>query len=84
MSTDDNLLYLLRNVTVRRLHAALLRDGFTLRRQRGSGRIYTHPDGRITNIHYHGGGETLPRGTLGSVLQAVGWTAEDARRLRLL
>lgn len=36
----------LRGLTARELTRALLRDGFGLRRQRGSHQRYVHPDGR--------------------------------------
>jgi len=85
--TDDlaELLHLLRNTPVRELVSALRRDGFVLDREtRTGGRIYSHPDGRITVIHYHHGSDTLTRRTLRSVLEATSWTREDARRLDLI
>jgi predicted RNA binding protein YcfA (HicA-like mRNA interferase family) len=78
------LLHLLRNIPVRELVTALRRDGFVLEREtRTGGRIYSHPDGRITVIHYHHGSDTLTRRTLRSVLEATRWTREDVRRLAL-
>jgi predicted RNA binding protein YcfA (HicA-like mRNA interferase family) len=85
--TDDlgQLVHLLRNTPVRELIAALRRDGFSLECQtRTGGRIYGHPDGRLTTIHYHTGSDTLTRKTLRSVLQATRWTEDDLLRLRLL
>ena len=84
---DDlgELLHLLRNIPVRELVTALRRDGFVLEREtRTGGRIYSHPDGRITVIHYHHGSDTLTRRTLRSVLEATRWTREDVRRLDLI
>jgi predicted RNA binding protein YcfA (HicA-like mRNA interferase family) len=79
------LVHLLRNTPVRERIAALRRAGFALEREtRTGGRIYSHPDGRITSIHYHSGSDTLTRKTLRSVLQATRWTEEDLRRLRLI
>jgi len=79
------LLNRLRNTSVRDIVAALERDGFTLRRStQTGGRIYAHPDGRITVVHFHKGNETLPIGTLRSILQAVSWTQADAKRLGLI
>jgi len=46
--------------------------------------IYSHPDSRLTSIHYHTGSDTLTRKTLRSVLQATRWTEDDLRRLGLL
>lgn len=85
MSETGELVHLLRNLPVSQLIRALERDGFTLRRStRTGGRIYVHPDGRLTVVHYHHGSDTLPRKTLKSVLDAIGWTQDDARRLGLL
>jgi predicted RNA binding protein YcfA (HicA-like mRNA interferase family) len=85
--TDDlsELVHLLRNTPVRELVSSLRRDGFVLERETSTGgRIYSHPDGRITVIHYHHGSDTLTRRTLRSVLEATQWTLQDLRRLRLL
>lgn len=84
--TEDlpEILHLLRNTPVRELVSALRRDGFVLERETHTGgRIYSHPDGRITVIHYHHGSDTLTRRTLRSVLEATRWTRGDARRLGL-
>ena len=79
------LVHLLRNTAVRSIIRALQRDGFSLERETQTGaRIYYHPDGRITVIHYHRGSDTLTRKTLQSVLEATHWTEEDLRRLRLI
>ena len=85
--TDDlsELIHLLRNTPARELVSALRRDRFILEREtRTGGRIYSHPDGRLTVIHYHHGSDTLTRRTLRSVLEATRWTLEDIRRLRLV
>ena len=69
MTYRNSVIRLLRNIPVRDLVAALERDGFRLRRNTRTGaRIYSHPDGRMTVVHYHRGGDTLPRGTLGDVI----------------
>ena len=75
----------LRNVPVGEIVRALERDGFTLsRRSRSSSRAYTHPDGRKVFIHYHRPNETIPRGTLGNIIQSARWTEADAVRLGLI
>ena len=74
----------LRNLPVRKIIRALERDGFTYQRKKGAGRLYRHPDGRRTVIHYHHGSDTLPIGTLRSVLEATRWTEEDLKGLTLL
>ena len=85
MTEGGGLLHLLRNLPVSQLVRALERDGFTLRRAtRTGGRIYAHPDGRLTVVHYHHGSDTLTRKTLKSVLDAVGWNEADAKRLALI
>jgi predicted RNA binding protein YcfA (HicA-like mRNA interferase family) len=85
MSGPGKLVHLLRNTPVRELIRALRKDGFALERKtRGGGRIYGHPDGRVVVIHYHHGHDTLPRGTLGSVLQGTRWTEADLKRLKLI
>ena len=85
MSDIGKLVHLLRNTPVRDLIKALERDGFTLkRRTRRRGHIYAHPDGRIVVVHYHKGSDTLPRGTLKSILAGTRWTEEDLKRLGLL
>jgi len=82
---EESLVHLLRNIPVSQLIRALERDGFTLRRSTQTGsRIYAHPDGRLTVMHYHHGNDTLTRKTLKSVLGAVGWDRADAKRLGLI
>ena len=80
----SHILRQLRNTSVQELIRALERDGFTYRRAKGAGRVYRHPDGRRTVIHYHHGSDTLPIGTLRSVLRGARWTVEDVRRLGLV
>lgn len=81
----SNLLNRLKNTKVCDLVSALERDGFTLRRSTlTGGRIYAHPDGRLTVVHFHKGSETLPIGTLKSIVQAVQWNEADAKRLGLM
>ena len=85
MRNPGRLVHLLRNTPVREIIRALERDGFIRNnRARTGGFWYRHPDGRSLPIHYHTGGETLPRKTLASVIHATQWTEEDARRLGLL
>ena len=85
MTNAPSLIRLLRNKPVGEIERALLRDGFQVIRQTRTGsRFYKASDGRRTVIHYHRGSDTLPPGTLGSVLSATGWTEADARRLGLI
>ena len=84
MTLPAHLLQRLRNTSVGDLVRALERDGFIYRRSRGSGRVYRHDDGRRTVVHFHSRGETLPLGTLRSILVGTRWHEEDLRRLGLL
>ncbi len=43
----------LRSATAREIVAALSRDGFTLKRTKGSHRRYAHTDGRRVTVSYH-------------------------------
>lgn len=85
MTDVGHLVHLLRNTSVKKLIRALERAGFELARStRAGSRIYKHPDGRLTVIHYHRASDTLTRKTLSSVLQATRWEEEDLRRLGLI
>ena len=85
MNEEGSLVHLLRNLPVSQLIRALERDGFALRRSTQTGsRIYAHPDGRLTVVHYHHGSDTLTRKTLKSVLDAARWDHTDVKRLGLI
>lgn len=85
MIDSGELTHLLRNTPVRELINTLRKDGFSLEREtRTGGRIYSHPDGRITVIHYHHRSDTLTRKTLRSVLEATHWTKDDLKRLDVI
>ena len=72
-----------RSVTAREFVAALTRSGFTLRRVRGSHRVYGNPDGRRVIVAYHGLGETFPIGTLRAMISDAGWSDEELNKLDL-
>jgi predicted RNA binding protein YcfA (HicA-like mRNA interferase family) len=75
----------IRNLTARRIIAALLRDGFTLSAQNGSHQRYRHIDGRRVTVTYHRAGDTFPLGTLRSMIEVQAkWTDDDLHRLGLL
>jgi predicted RNA binding protein YcfA (HicA-like mRNA interferase family) len=73
-----------RGVTARRFIQALHDDGFTLRRTRGSHRIYAHTDGRRVVVSYHRLGDTFPVGLLRALIADAGWDDERLRVLGLL
>ena len=72
-----------RGITARRLLRALKDDGFTLKRTRGSHRIYAHPDGRRVVLAYHRLNDTFPLGTLKAMISDAGWNEHDLHRLNL-
>ena len=77
----------LRSLTARAraLVSALERDGFSLDRQRGSHRLYKHPDGRRVTVSFHRPGDTFVPKTLRSILELQArWTTADLKRLRLI
>jgi predicted RNA binding protein YcfA (HicA-like mRNA interferase family) len=59
---------------------ALEKAGFKVARVAGSHHILRHPDGRGTTVPVHPGRD-LAKGTLRGILDDVGLTAEDLRRL---
>jgi predicted RNA binding protein YcfA (HicA-like mRNA interferase family) len=73
-----------RNLTARKLIGALQKDGFVLTRSRGSHHIYHHPDGRRVNVSYHKSSDVFPIGTLKQMLEDIGWTEDDLKRLELI
>jgi predicted RNA binding protein YcfA (HicA-like mRNA interferase family) len=74
----------LRSLTARHITAALLRDGFVLRRQRGAHQRFRHPDGRSVTVSFHRASDTFKPKTLQSMISdQARWTAEDLRRLGL-
>ena len=71
------------NIKARALIKALEQDGFELRRTSGSHRVYKHKDGRRIVVAYHHLSETIPLGTLYSIIEEAGWSDEDLIRLGL-
>jgi predicted RNA binding protein YcfA (HicA-like mRNA interferase family) len=73
-----------RGLSAREFIRALHADGFRLTRTRGSHRIYRHADGRRVVVAYHRLGDTFPIGTLKAMIEDIGWSEADLRRLGLL
>ena len=73
-----------RGVTASQFIHALHTDGFTLKRTRGSHRIYRHADGRRVVVAYHRLNDTFPVGTLSAMIADAGWDSERLRQLGLL
>src|SRR5262245_19309105 len=74
----------MRGTTTRELIAALESEGFRWVGGHGGHRVYRHPDGRKVVVPYHGSGQPLPKGLLGSLLRGTAWTEDDLTRLGLL
>jgi predicted RNA binding protein YcfA (HicA-like mRNA interferase family) len=75
----------LRGLTAREIVAALLTEGFALRRQRGSHRHYFHPDGRRVTVSWHHASDTFRPKLLKLMIEGQAkWTEADLHRLRLL
>ena len=74
----------LRNLTAAELIAALERDGWECDTHGGSMRIYRHPvTRRRVSIHFH------PKKTFGpkmlkGLLEDIGWSEADMKRVKLL
>src|SRR5436190_2977011 len=74
-----------RGISARAVISALETDGFLHVRTTGSHRRYKHPDGRRATVSCHKESDTLPIGTLRSIiLLQARWTEGDLRRLKLI
>ena len=74
----------LKNITAREFVRALERDGFVFKRQKGSHKIYKHPErGNWVSVPYHPGG-TFTKGLLYGLIDDAGWTEGDLIRLKLM
>ena len=74
----------LRNLNTRQLVRALQQDGFLLKRQKGSHRLYKHSDGRQVTVSFHHLADTFPPKTLKSMIETQArWTEKDTQRLGL-
>lgn len=76
---------ILRSVTAREVIAALIRDGFSIRKQSGGHQRFRHADGRKVTVSFHHPAQTYRPKTLRSIIEEQAkWTAGDLRRLGLL
>jgi hypothetical protein len=92
MAFAQNVWNQLKNLTKGEFVSALQRDNWTLEQpsaSSGSVRLYIKynalgkPERRI-EIHYHHSSDTLGRNLLKGLLDDVGWTEKDMRRLKLI
>ncbi|MGH9784290.1 MAG: type II toxin-antitoxin system HicA family toxin [Terriglobia bacterium] len=74
----------LRSKSAREWAQALERDGFAIRKGKGSHHVYQHPDGRRVLVVYHNLGDTFGPKTIKQLLSGTGWREEDLKRLKLL
>ena len=74
----------LKSRTAREWVQALERDGFAVRKGKGSHHIYQHPDGRRVLVVYHKLGDTFGPKTIRQLLTGTSWQEEDLKRLKLL
>jgi len=73
----------LKNKTADDLISALNKDGWKPDEMAGAEQIYRHPDGRRVSIHYHPKKTYSPK-LLKALLEDIGWTEDDMRRLKLI
>jgi predicted RNA binding protein YcfA (HicA-like mRNA interferase family) len=74
----------LKSIPARLWITALERDGFRLRKGRGSHHVYEHRDGRRVLVVYHKLGDTFGPKTIRQMLNSTGWSEDDLKRLGLL
>lgn len=84
MGFSKNAWAQLKNITAGELISALAKDGFVLDTKVRAERVYRHPDGRKVSIHYHTGNRSYGSGLLKALLEDIGWTEADMRRLKLV
>jgi len=73
----------LKNITPVQLIQALKKDGWIQDETSSAVQVYRHPDGRRVTIHYHPKSSYGP-GLLKALLNDIGWTEGDLRRLKLI
>jgi predicted RNA binding protein YcfA (HicA-like mRNA interferase family) len=73
----------IKNVTTNKLIRALEKDGWVQDETRGAVLVYRHPDGRRVTVHYHPS-KTYGANLLKALLDDIGWTEDDMRRLKLI
>jgi len=83
MKYPKNVWQQLKSITADELIRALEKDDWVRDTGVGSELVYRHKDGRRVSIHYHPR-KTYHRGLLKGLLDDIGWTEEDMRRLKLV
>jgi predicted RNA binding protein YcfA (HicA-like mRNA interferase family) len=73
----------IKNKTASEIIRSLEKDAWHRDTTSGAEQVFRHPDGRRVSIHFHPSktfGPKLPKG----LLQDIGWTEEDMRRLKFI
>ena len=83
MKYPHNIRQQLKGLTADELIRALERDGWALDVGFGKGQVYRHPDGRHVSVHYHPGSTYKP-GLRNAILDDIGWSIDDLKRLKLV
>ena len=84
MSFSKNAWAQLKNKTTDELISALLKDGFVLDDKVRAERIYRRGDGKRVSIHYHSGDRTYGPALLKSLLEDIGWSEAEMKKLKLI
>ena len=84
MSYSKNVWQQLKNITADGLISALIKDGFVLDTEVRTERIFRHPDGRKVSIHYHTRSQTYGASLLKALLDDIGWSEKDMKRIKLI
>ena len=83
MNYPKNVWNQIKNKSPKDLMGALEKDGATLDITRGAVQVYRYPDGRRITIHYHPNKTYGPKFIKG-ILDDIGWSEDDLRRLKLI
>jgi predicted RNA binding protein YcfA (HicA-like mRNA interferase family) len=73
----------IKNLSPLDLMKALEKDQWSVDMASGSKRVYRHSNGRQVAIHYHPGTTYGPK-LLKTLIEDIGWTENDMRRLKLI
>lgn len=83
MKYPPNVWNQLKNITCDELIRALNKDKWERDDTRGAEQIFRNSSGRRVSIHYHPN-KTYGQGLLKALLQDIGWSEKDMKRLKLI
>jgi predicted RNA binding protein YcfA (HicA-like mRNA interferase family) len=84
MNFPKNVWEQIKNKTADDLITAIKRYGFVPDEVIHTERVYRHPDGRRVSIHYHKGSQTFGSGFMKSMMDDIGWSVKDMRRVEFI